>query len=62
MRLFALSCRDDPQEMAEVRRGLVAFAAEMLGGLPRKDQRAAHNDTQEPVQTDTPEPVQNYAA
>ena len=48
--------------MAEVRRGLVAFAAEMLGGLPRKDQRAAHNDTQEPVQTDTPEPVQNYAA
>jgi SRSO17 transposase len=30
-----------PQEMAEVRPRLVAFAAEMLGGLPRRDQRAA---------------------
>src|SRR5258708_35132789 len=30
-----------PQEMAEVRPRLVAFAAEMLGGLVRKDQRAA---------------------
>jgi len=30
-----------PQEMATVRPRLVAFAAEMLGGLPRKDQRAA---------------------
>ena len=30
-----------PQEIAEVRPELVAFAAEMLGGLPRKDQRAA---------------------
>jgi len=30
-----------PQEMAEVRPWLVAFASEMLGGLPRKDQRAA---------------------
>ena len=30
-----------PQEIAEVRPRLVAFAAEMLGGLPRKDQRAA---------------------
>src|SRR5437764_9146718 len=29
------------QEMAEVRPRLVAFAAEMLGGLARKDQRAA---------------------
>src|SRR5713101_6105673 len=30
-----------PEEMAEVRPELVAFAAEMLGELPRKDQRAA---------------------
>ncbi len=30
-----------PEEMAEVRPELVAFAAEMLGGLARKDQRAA---------------------
>src|ERR1039458_1108744 len=30
-----------PQEIAEVRPELVAFAEEMLGGLPRKDQRAA---------------------
>src|SRR5262249_9649901 len=30
-----------PQESAEVRPGLAAFAAEMLGDLPRKDQRAA---------------------
>ena len=30
-----------PQEIAEVRPRLLAFAAEMLGGLPRKDQRAA---------------------
>ena len=30
-----------PQEIAEVRPLLVDFAAEMLGGLPRKDQRAA---------------------
>src|SRR6184192_1519982 len=31
----------NPEEIAEVRPRLVAFAAEMLGGLPRKDQRAA---------------------
>jgi len=30
-----------PQEMAEVQPRLVAFAGEMLGGLARKDQRAA---------------------
>ena len=30
-----------PQQIAEVRPGLLAFAAEMPGGLPRKDQRAA---------------------
>ncbi len=30
-----------PQEIAAIRPRLVAFAAEMLGGLPRKDQRAA---------------------
>jgi len=30
-----------PQEIAEVRPRLAAFAAEMLGGLARKDQRAA---------------------
>ena len=30
-----------PQEMAEVRPRLLDFTAEMLGGLPRKDQRAA---------------------
>ena len=30
-----------PQEIAEVRPRLAAFAAEMLGGLPRKDQRVA---------------------
>src|SRR5713226_3415932 len=30
-----------PQEMAEVRPRLLAFAAEMLGGLARTDQRAA---------------------
>jgi SRSO17 transposase len=30
-----------PQEIAEVRPRLLAFAAEMLGGLPRTDQRAA---------------------
>src|SRR5215469_4321683 len=30
-----------PLEIAEVRPRLAAFAAEMLGGLPRKDQRAA---------------------
>jgi SRSO17 transposase len=30
-----------PQEIAEVRPGLLDFTAEMLGGLPRKDQRAA---------------------
>ena len=30
-----------PQEIAEVRPELAAFAEEMLGGLPRKDQRAA---------------------
>jgi SRSO17 transposase len=30
-----------PQEVAEVRPRLVDFTAEMLGGLPRKDQRAA---------------------
>src|SRR5690348_2519473 len=30
-----------PQEMAGVRPRLVAFAAEMLGGLVREDQRAA---------------------
>jgi SRSO17 transposase len=29
-----------PQEIAEVRPRLAAFTAEMLGGLPRKDQRA----------------------
>jgi SRSO17 transposase len=29
-----------PQEIAEVRPRLLGFAAEMLGGLPRKDQRA----------------------
>src|ERR1017187_7480039 len=30
-----------PEEIAEIRPELVAFAEEMLGGLPRKDQRAA---------------------
>src|SRR5215469_11002280 len=30
-----------PQEIAEIGPRLVAFAAQMLGGLPRKDQRAA---------------------
>src|SRR5713101_5714913 len=30
-----------PDEMAEVRPRLLDFTAEMLGGLPRKDQRAA---------------------
>src|SRR5438445_12773495 len=30
-----------PDEIAEVRPRLVDFTAEMLGGLPRKDQRAA---------------------
>jgi SRSO17 transposase len=30
-----------PQEIAEIRPRLLAFAGEMLGGLPRKDQRAA---------------------
>src|SRR5260370_11689357 len=30
-----------PEEMAEVRPRLLDFAAGMLGGLPRKDQRAA---------------------
>jgi len=30
-----------PQDIAEVRPRLLDFAAEMLGGLPRKDQRAA---------------------
>jgi SRSO17 transposase len=30
-----------PDEIAEVRPRLLGFAAEMLGGLPRKDQRAA---------------------
>src|SRR5258705_10842604 len=30
-----------PQEIAEVRPRLLDFTAEMLGGLPRKDQRAA---------------------
>ena len=30
-----------PQEIAEVRPRLAAFAVQMLGGLPRKDQRAA---------------------
>src|SRR5271166_6411696 len=30
-----------PQEIAEVRPRLLDFAADMLGGLPRKDQRAA---------------------
>src|SRR5258708_2060423 len=30
-----------PQEIAEVRPRLLEFAAEMFGGLPRKDQRAA---------------------
>jgi SRSO17 transposase len=30
-----------PQEIAKVRPRLLGFAAEMLGGLPRKDQRAA---------------------
>ena len=30
-----------PQEIAEVRPRLVAFAGQMLGGLARKDQRAA---------------------
>jgi len=30
-----------PQEIAEVRPRLAGFAAQMLGGLPRKDQRAA---------------------
>src|SRR5207237_9844231 len=30
-----------PQEIAEIRPGLLDFAAEMLGGLARKDQRAA---------------------
>ena len=30
-----------PQEMAQLRPRLVGFAAEMLGGLARKDQRAA---------------------
>src|SRR5467141_4986661 len=30
-----------PDEIAEVRPRLLDFAAEMLGGLPRKDQRAA---------------------
>src|SRR3954452_13977466 len=29
-----------PEEMGQVRPRLVAFAAEMLGGLPRSDQRA----------------------
>src|SRR6266702_7340495 len=30
-----------PDEIAEVRLRLLAFAGEMLGGLPRRDQRAA---------------------
>jgi hypothetical protein len=30
-----------PEEIAEVRPRLLDFTAEMLGGLPRKDQRAA---------------------
>ena len=30
-----------PQQIAEVRPRLAGFAAEMLGDLPRKDQRAA---------------------
>jgi SRSO17 transposase len=30
-----------PEEIAEVRSRLLDFAAQMLGGLPRKDQRAA---------------------
>src|SRR5215813_11399524 len=30
-----------PEQIAEVRSRLVAFSAEMLGGLARKDQRAA---------------------
>jgi SRSO17 transposase len=30
-----------PQEIAEARPRLLDFTAEMLGGLPRKDQRAA---------------------
>jgi hypothetical protein len=30
-----------PQQIAEVRPRLLAFAGEMLGGLARKDQRAA---------------------
>jgi SRSO17 transposase len=30
-----------PQEIAEIRPRLVAFAGQMLGGLARKDQRAA---------------------
>src|SRR6266496_6161553 len=30
-----------PQEIAEVRPRLLDFTAEMLGGLPRKDQRVA---------------------
>ena len=30
-----------PDEIAEVRPRLLDFTAEMLGGLPRKDQRAA---------------------
>ena len=33
-----------PQEIAEVRPRLLDFAAEMLGGLPRKDQRAAKGE------------------
>lgn len=36
-----MSCLHDPQEIAEVRPQLAAFAAEMLGDLRRKDQRAA---------------------
>jgi hypothetical protein len=30
-----------PEEVAEVRPRLLDFTAQMLGGLPRKDQRAA---------------------
>jgi SRSO17 transposase len=38
-----------PQEIAEVRPRLAGFAAEMLGDLPRKDQRAAATPVEELV-------------
>jgi len=38
---FVLSCRDDSSGDREVWPRLTGFAAEMLGSLPRMDQRAA---------------------